>query len=122
VIGGYTPGPRNFDAIILGYYDGTNLRYVALTRNGFTPASRERLFKQFKGLEIQNCPFANLPEANSGRWGQGLTAEKMPNCRWLKPALVGQFEFLEWTADNHLRHARFIGLREDKEPTDVRRE
>src|SRR5207244_3870334 len=43
----------------------------------------------------------------SGRWGQGLTAAKMKDCRWLKPVLVGQFEFLEWTGENHLRHTNF---------------
>jgi len=122
VIAGFTPGPRNFDAIIFGYYDGPNLIYVARTRNGFTPASRQQLFKRFKGLEAANCPFTNLPEASGGRWGEGLTADKMNECRWLMPSLVGQFEFLEWTPDGHLRHARFIGLRSDKDPKDVRRE
>ena len=65
---------------------------------------------------------ANLPEEHAGRWGTGLTAAKMAECRWLKPSLVGQFEFVEWTPDKHLRHARFIGLREDKNPKDVARE
>ena len=46
----------------------------------------------------------------------------MKECQWVKPQLVGQFEFLEWTPDNHLRHSRFMGLREDKKATDVRRE
>jgi bifunctional non-homologous end joining protein LigD len=46
----------------------------------------------------------------------------MAECQWLKPVLVGQFEFLERTADNHLRHSRFIGLCEDKRAQDVRRE
>jgi bifunctional non-homologous end joining protein LigD len=78
--------------------------------------SRARRFKKFKGLEIGECPFANLPEARSGRWGQGLMKAKMAECQWLKPVLVGQFEFLEWTADNHLRHSRFVGLREDNKP------
>jgi len=122
VIAGYTPAAKNFDSIIFGYYDGPKLMYVARTRNGFTPASREQLFKQFKGLEIDKCPFANLPEAHSGRWGEGLTATKMADCRWLKPALVGLFEFLEWTPDNHLRHSRFMRLREGRKPTDVHRE
>jgi DNA ligase D-like protein (predicted ligase) len=122
VIGGYTPSAKNFDALIFGYYEGGDLMYVARTRNGFTPASREKLFKQFKPLETQRCPFVNLPEAKSGRWGQGLTAEKMKECRWLAPVLVGQFEFLEWTPDNHLRHSRFLGLRDDKAPRRVRRE
>jgi ATP-dependent DNA ligase len=53
--------------------------------------------------------------------GQGLTAAKMEECRWLKPMLVGQFEFVEWTPDNHLRHSRFVALREDKKARDVRR-
>jgi bifunctional non-homologous end joining protein LigD len=53
--------------------------------------------------------------------GQGLTKAKMAECQWLKPVLVGQFEFLEWTADNHLRHAKFVGLRDDRRPKDVHR-
>ena len=65
---------------------------------------------------------ANLPEAKSGRWGQGLTKAKMAECQWLKPVLVGQFEFLEWTGDNHLRHSKFVGLREGKKASDVVRE
>ena len=44
------------------------------------------------------------------------------NCRWLKPVLVGQFEFLEWTGDSHLRHTKFVGLRDDQPARDVRRE
>jgi ATP-dependent DNA ligase len=122
VIGGYTRGTKTFDALIFGYYEGEKLIYVARTRNGFTPVMRAQLFKKFKGLEISECPFANLPEARSGRWGQGLTKAKMAECQWLKPELVGQFEFLEWTGDNHLRHSKFVGLREDKNARDVVRE
>ena len=122
VIGGYTIGTKTFDALIFGYYEGDRLIYAARTRNGFTPAMREQLFRKFHSLEIRECPFANLPEAKSGRWGQGLTKAKMADCRWLKPLLVGQFEFLEWTGENHLRHTRFVGLREDKPARAVRRE
>lgn len=121
VIGGYTVG-NPFDALVFGYYDGKDLIYAARTRNGFTPASRAALFRRMRGHEIAECPFVNLPEKRSGRWGQGLTKEKMKDCRWLKPVLVGQFEFLEWTEDNHLRHSRFVGLREDKSPRDVVKE
>jgi DNA ligase D-like protein (predicted ligase) len=113
VIGGYTVGGRTFDALVFGYYNGARLIYVARTRNGFTPSSREALFRKFKGLEIAQCPFANLPEARSGRWGEGLTAEKMKDCVWLRPLLVGRFEFLEWTPDNHLRHAKFVAMRSE---------
>jgi DNA ligase D-like protein (predicted ligase) len=122
VIGGYTIGTNTFDALIFGYYEGDRLIYVARTRNGFTPVMRAQLFRKFRSLEISGCPFANLPEARSGRWGQGLTKEKMKDCRWLKPELVAHVEFLEWTADNHLRHSRFSGLREDKPARDVTRD
>lgn len=122
VIAGYTPSPKNFDALVVGYYSGSALMYAARTRNGFTPALRATLFKMMKPLEINECPFANLPEKKAGRWGAGLTASKMIECRWLKPKLVGQFEFVEWTSDNHLRHTSFVGLREDKRAKDVRRE
>jgi len=122
VIGGYTIGTKTFDALIIGYYEGDRLIYAARTRSGFTPAIREHIARKLRRLETTHCPFANLPEARSGRWGQGLTKEKMADCRWVKPELIGQFEFLEWTADNHLRHSRFMGLREDKPARDIRRE
>jgi DNA ligase D-like protein (predicted ligase) len=122
VIGGYTPSPKNFDALIFGYYDGGKLLYAARTRAGFTPASRAELYRRFRSLEISECPFANLPEQRAGRWGQGLTAEKMEACRWLTPLLVGQFEYVEWTPEGHLRHSRFVALREDKHAKQVHRE
>ena len=122
VIGGYTAGGSSFDALVFGYYQEDRLMYVARTRNGFTPALRATLMKRFQGIETKECPFANLPELKSGRWGQGLTAEKMKDCRWLKPVLVAQFEFVEWTPDNHLRHAKFISIREGRRPTDVVRQ
>src|SRR5688500_1669178 len=74
--------------------------------------TRAQLFRKFKGLEIDDCPFVNLPEERSGRWGPGLTKAKMAECRWLKPVLVGQFEFLEWTADNHVG-IRVVGVRDE---------
>jgi DNA ligase D-like protein (predicted ligase) len=122
VIGGYTPSDKNFDALVIGYYNGPRLIYAARTRNGFTPASRQELFKKLKPLETDKCPFANLPEKKAGRWGAGLTAAKMAECRWLKPKLVAQFEFVEWTSDNHLRHSKFVALRDDKNPMDVWKE
>jgi bifunctional non-homologous end joining protein LigD len=121
VSAGYTPSAKNFDSLVIGYYEGDRLLYAARTRNGLTPASRAELFKKIKPLEIKECPFANLPEKKAGRWGAGLTAAKMAECRWLKPQLVGQFEFVEWTEDNHLRHSRFVSFREDKKATDVKR-
>jgi bifunctional non-homologous end joining protein LigD len=122
VIGGYTLGGKTFDALVFGHFDSEGLKYVARTRNGFTPSSRQKLMKQMRPLETKDCPFVNLPEKRSGRWGQGLTADKMKDCVWLEPKLVGQFEFVEWTPDNHLRHSRFIALRDDKDALLVNRE
>jgi ATP-dependent DNA ligase len=122
VIGGYTIGGATFDALVFGYYEDDKLLYAARTRNGFTPKLRADLMKRLKLLETKECPFANLPEKKAGRWGAGLTAAKMEECTWLRPMMVGQFEFVNWTEDAHLRHSRFMGLREDKKATDVRRE
>jgi bifunctional non-homologous end joining protein LigD len=69
VIAGYTLASRSFDAIVFGYYEGEKLMYVGRTRNGFTPASREQLFRRFTDLVVEECPFANLPEADAGAKG-----------------------------------------------------
>ncbi len=112
VIGGYTQAPRNFDALLVGYRESRKLIYVAKVRAGFTPALRESVFKRFHGLETDRCPFGNLPESHKGRWGEGLTAEDMKACRWLKARLIAVIEYLEWTAADHLRHTKFQKLRE----------
>jgi DNA ligase D-like protein (predicted ligase) len=111
VIGGYTVAAGGFDAIVLGAIKDGKLHYVARTRNGFTPATRAQLWRELRGLEIPACPFVNLPEKRAGRWGQGLTAEKMLACRWVQPKLSARIAFVEWTSDDHLRHARWVGLR-----------
>jgi ATP-dependent DNA ligase len=71
VIAGYTPSSKNFDALVIVYYEGGKLMYAARTRNGFTPASRVDLFKKLKPLETEECPFANLPEKKARRWARG---------------------------------------------------
>ena len=119
VIGGYTPG-NPFDALIVGCYDGTELKFVAKVRNGFVPRLRREVFQRFAGLEIEKCPFGNLPEKRRTLWA--LTADEMKECRWLKPEVVAQIEFTEWTPDGHLRHSSFVGLRDDKEPQQIVRE
>jgi DNA ligase D-like protein (predicted ligase) len=122
VIGGYTPGSNGFDAIIIGFYRGDDLIYAGRVRAGFVPASRREVFAQIKDLKTTVCPFSNLPETAAGRWGQGLTAAKMKECVWLKPSAVARVDFLEWTGADHLRHTKFIAMRDDKDPRKVVKE
>ena len=65
------------------------------------------------------CPFVNLPETRRSRFGEELNAEKMKKTVWLGPEAVAQIEFLEWTEGDRLRHSKFVGLREDKNPRSV---
>jgi bifunctional non-homologous end joining protein LigD len=122
VIGGYFPGPHGLDSIILGYYQGDDLMYVARTRNGFVPASRRQVFAKLKNLVIEKCPFVNLPDTRKSRFGEELDAEKMKKAVWVKPEIVAQTEFLEWTEADRLRHSKFAGIREDKVAHDVVKE
>ena len=119
VIGGYTPG-HPFDAVIVGYYRDGQLIYAAKVRNGFVPRIRREVAKRLKALETEVCPFANLPEKKRTAWA--LTKEEMKKCVWIRPELVAQIEFTEWTPDGHLRLATFTGLREDKTSQEVVRE
>jgi DNA ligase D-like protein (predicted ligase) len=122
VIGGYFPGPHGFDSLIVGYYDREKLMYVARTRNGFVPASRRQVFAKVKHLVTASCPFVNLPETRRSRFGEELSAEKMKKAVWLRPEAVAQIEFLEWTEGDRLRHSKFVGLRQDKNPRSVVKE
>ena len=110
------------DAIAVGYYRGEDLIYVARVRNGFVLASRRHVFVKLKPLLISECPFVNLPERHKGRWGEGLTAADMEKCVWVRPEIVARIEFLEWAGGDHLRHAKFAGLRDDKDPRKVIKE
>jgi DNA ligase D-like protein (predicted ligase) len=122
VIGGYIPSHLGIDSLFVGFYKGKDLRYVARVRAGFVPATRRRVFDAIRHLQSAQCPFVNLPEKEAGRWGEGFTAEKMTKAVWIKPEAVALIEFLEWTGGDHLRHTKFIRLRDDKDPRKVVRE
>jgi bifunctional non-homologous end joining protein LigD len=106
VIGGFTPGSNGIDALVVGFYEGRTLLYTARVRAGLVPATRRELHARLQPLVVEDCPFSNLPEAKSGRWSQGLTAQKMREWIWVRPKLVANFEFLEWTDSNHVRHIK----------------
>jgi bifunctional non-homologous end joining protein LigD len=121
VVGGYTLGDP-FNSLLVGYYEGRKLVYAGKVKAGYTGHSRRALFAELDGLQSEKCPFVNLPESKGGRWGEGLAREEMAKCVWVKPKLVAQVSFVEWTGNEHLRHATFIDLRTDVRATTVIRE
>jgi bifunctional non-homologous end joining protein LigD len=122
VIGGFVPGSRGFDSLVVGVYENKKLNYVAKVKDGFVPRIRDDIFPAIKKLQTDICPFTNLPEERASRWGEALTAEKMKECRWVKPSLVCQVAFVEWTDGGKLRHCSFVAMRDDKTPKSVVRE
>jgi bifunctional non-homologous end joining protein LigD len=127
VIGGWTE-PRqtreNFGALLVGVYEDPGqggrkqptksapgpLVYVGHVGTGFNEAELTRVMKQLRPIETTRCPFREPPRKTNER----------PH--WVKPKLVAQIKFTEWTADGKLRHPVYLGLRDDKKPEDVRRE
>jgi bifunctional non-homologous end joining protein LigD len=111
VIGGYTDpkGSRvGFGALLVGYYGDDSLRYAGKVGTGYDARLLETLAGKLRGLERKTCPFAESPREKG--------------VHWVSPELVGEVGFSEWTRGGKLRHPRFLGLREDKSPRQVKRE
>jgi len=89
---------------------------------GFSDKVLANLYAKFQKLRVLSCPFINLPEKSKSRWGLGITPAVMNRCHWVKPVLIAQVKFTEWTHDNQLRQPVFLGLRTDKEAKDAVRE
>ena len=125
VIGGYTPPAASreyFGAILVGYYDGGKLKFAGKVGSGFTSKSLSMLHKKFREEEREGCPFVDLPSKQGGEWVQGITPSMMKKMHWVNPKFVAQIKFAEWTRDGKLRQPVFLGMREDKDATEVRRE
>lgn len=89
---------------------------------GLSEARRRQVFEKIRDLVSPMIPFVNLPDTHKSRCGDELTAEKMKECVWLRREAVARIEFLEWTAGGRLQNAKFIGLRDDKNPREVVKE
>lgn len=125
VIGGYTPpeGARKyFGALLVGYYENKRLLFAGKVGTGFNTKMLAMLYKKFQAAAREDCPFADLPSKQGGQWVQGITPGMMRKISWIDPVFVCQVKFAEWTRDAKLRAPVFLGLREDKAPTEVKRE
>jgi bifunctional non-homologous end joining protein LigD len=80
------------------------------------------LHKKFRSQERSDCPFADLPSKQNGQWVLGITPSMMRKIHWVNPVYVCEIKFAEWTRDKKLRAPVFVGLREDKRPSEVIRE
>jgi bifunctional non-homologous end joining protein LigD len=125
VIGGYTPpqgARKHFGAILVGYYKDKNLIFAGKVGTGFTARSLGTLHQKFQAEERDGCPFVELPSKQNGQWVQDITPSMMRKMHWINPKFVAEIKFAEWTRDGKLRAPVFLGLREDKEASDVVRE
>ncbi|MGZ4984264.1 MAG: ATP dependent DNA ligase, partial [Chthoniobacterales bacterium] len=125
VIGGYTPpagARKHFGALLVGYYEGERLVFAGKVGTGFDTKMLRSLHSRFKKEQRNDCPFADLPSKQGGVWVQNITPAMMRKIHWVNPVFVCEVKFAEWTRDAKLRQPVFLGVREDKNPKDVKRE
>jgi bifunctional non-homologous end joining protein LigD len=111
VVGGYTePGGARIDfgALLVGYYDGSRLIYAGKVGTGYDEEMLERLGEQLRSMEQEHSPFSQ--------------SIKEKGVHWVRPEMVVEVGFTEWTQYGKLRHPRFLGIRRDKPATEVVRE
>jgi bifunctional non-homologous end joining protein LigD len=119
---GYTLPKKSrkyFGALSLGYYKNNRLIFAGRVGTGFNDKALKEIYSKLKPLEIPEPMVEEIHEP-SGRWRP--RGWKASDSRWVKPKLVAQVQFTEWTSDGILRHPSFLGLREDKRALDVVRE
>ena len=121
MIGGLKPSGISFESLLVGYYEGGELHFAGKVRAGLTPHARATVLRRVGSDRRAICPFADLPMARAGHWGEGVTAEDMEALIWVEPRVVVEVSFVEWPLGGLLRHSEFVGLRDDKDAEDVHR-
>ncbi|WP_105400013.1 MULTISPECIES: DNA ligase D [Neorhizobium] len=114
VVAGFVPSSVSRTAIgslVMGYYDKGKLRHAGRVGTGYSNAVAQSLFKSLQEIQAGESPF-----------DEKLAAVEKKDVVFVRPELVAEVEFRGWTADAHIRHAAFRGLREDKDPKDIVRE
>jgi bifunctional non-homologous end joining protein LigD len=125
VIGGYTQpkgGRSHFGALLVGTFEENGLQFCGRVGTGFDQRLLSSLRERMDKIRATQCPFFDLKAARSGRFFGGITASELKECVWIKPELVCEVQFSEWTEEGLLRHPSFLGLREDVSAADVHRE
>jgi bifunctional non-homologous end joining protein LigD len=112
VVGWTDPGGtrEHFGSLVLGAHDNGSLRYAGEVGTGFKASELERVMQMLRRLETPTCPLNPKPKI--------LSAKGTPH--WVRPQLVAQVRYSEITDDGRLRHPAYLGLRDDKLPTEVR--
>jgi bifunctional non-homologous end joining protein LigD len=112
VVGGYTRGKGSrapLGALLVGYWDKGKLHYASHVGSGFDDETLDRLRARLEPLQVKTCPFASKPELNAP-------------ASWVKPEVVAEVKFQDWTPDRRLRAPVFLRLRDDLDPQEARRE
>ena len=121
VIGGYTQpaGERkHMGALLVGVYENGKLKFAGRVGTGFSERLLKSLSAELNKTAVKSCPFFNLPATGRGL-DPGLTVAEMRRCVWVKPIVVCEVKFTEWTRDDRLRQPVFLGIREDKNASKV---
>jgi bifunctional non-homologous end joining protein LigD len=123
IIAGYTVNEnttKKFSALLMGVYEGEELVFIGPVGTGFTSKTQDELLKNMKSLQTSTCPFAEVPDYNKpSRFRPNPPKAKVV---WLKPELVAEVSYRAVGGDGGMRHPSFRGLREDKNPKEVKRE
>jgi bifunctional non-homologous end joining protein LigD len=108
-------------ALLVGVYENGKLKFAGRVGTGFSERLLKSLSAELNKTAVKSCPFFNLPATGRGL-DPGLTVAEMRRCVWVKPIVVCEVKFTEWTRDDRLRQPVFLGLREDKSAGEVVRE
>ena len=122
VIGAYRPEGGKLELILVGYYENGELLFAGKVHQGLNPVNRPEASERPQTAVERAVSVRKSTQRPEGALGEGVTAEEMGDYIWLKPETVAEIKFTEWTSGGVLRHAEFVGLRDDKEAAEVTKE
>jgi len=105
LVGAFRLDGKRLELLLVGYFENGKLIFAGKVHQGLNPANRAALLKILQPLRCDKCLFANLPTGKRGHFGEGVTAEEMTDYIWLRPQVVADIGFAEWTIGGVLRHA-----------------